>query len=183
MHSKYADHSNVSHNISSIIQHGVGVLGSFSLGWGVITCRQSRTAGKIHHEKVIVRQFAWANNRLLAGDNLALHTTNTDNGLEMKQKVEQKISHRMAKVHDFLEMWQGSKNLRATQMESRAQNKQMTATGYISDTEEIIKASWWNIQHDAVAEFKLSERSRVPPALSGMDLHGGRTQVLTVPRI
>jgi len=101
----------------------------------------------------------------------------------MKQKVEQKISHRMAKVHDFLEMWQGSKNLRATQMESRTQNKQMTATGYISDTEEIIKASWWNFQHDAVAEFKLSERSRVPPALSGMDLHGGRTQVLTVPRI
>jgi len=47
----------------------------------------------------------------------------------------------MAKVDDFLEMWQGSQNLRATQKESRAQNKQMTAIGYISDTEEIVKAS------------------------------------------
>jgi len=28
----------------------------------------------------------------------------------------------------------------------------MTAVGYISDTEEIIKASWWNIQHGGAAE-------------------------------
>jgi hypothetical protein len=46
--------------------------------------------------------------------------------------------HRMAKVHDFLEMRQGSQNLRATQKESRAQHKQMTAVGYISDTQEIV---------------------------------------------
>ena len=48
----------------------------------------------------------------------------------------------MAKVHYFLEMWQGSQNLRSTEKESHAQNKLMTAVGYISDTEEIIKASW-----------------------------------------
>jgi len=48
----------------------------------------------------------------------------------------------MAKIHNFLEMWQGSQNLCAIQKESRAQNKQMTAVGYISDTEEIAKATW-----------------------------------------
>ena len=48
--------------------------------------------------------------------------------------------HRMAKLHDCLEMWQGSQNLRATHKESHGQNEQMTAVGYISDTEEIVKA-------------------------------------------
>ena len=79
----------------------------------------------------------------------------------------------MAKVHNVLEMWQGSQNLRATQKESHAQNKQMTALKYISDTEEIIKASWSNFQHNGVTAFKLSEKSPVPPALSATDLHGG----------
>jgi hypothetical protein len=41
----------------------------------------------------------------------------------MKKEAEEKKLHRMAKVHDFLEMWQGSQNLRATQKEFRAQNK------------------------------------------------------------
>jgi hypothetical protein len=41
----------------------------------------------------------------------------------------------------LLEMWQGSQNLCPTQKESSIQNKQMTAAGYISDTEEIIRAS------------------------------------------
>jgi len=85
--------------------------------------------------------------------------------------------NRMAKVHDFLEMWQGSQNLPATQKESRAQNKQMTAIEYISNTEEIIKASWSNFQHDGAAAFKLSEKSPVPPALSSKNLPGGQTQV------
>jgi len=35
----------------------------------------------------------------------------------------------MANVHNYLEMWQGNQNLRATQKESRAQDKQMTALG------------------------------------------------------
>jgi len=60
----------------------------------------------------------------------------------MKTEVEKRKLHRMAKVHYFLEMWQGSQNLRSTEKESHAQNKLMTAVGYISDTEEIIKASW-----------------------------------------
>jgi len=61
----------------------------------------------------------------------------------------------MAKVHDFLEMWQGSQNLCTTQKESQAQNKEMTAIGYISDTEESVKASWSIFQHDGAAAFKL----------------------------
>jgi len=70
----------------------------------------------------------------------------------------------MANVHNFLEMWRGSQNLRDTQKESRAQDKEMTAVGYISDTEEIVKASWSLFQHDGAAAFKLSVRSPVPPA-------------------
>jgi len=89
----------------------------------------------------------------------------------------------MAKVYDFLEMWQGSQNLCATQKESGAQNKQMTAVGYISDTEEIVKASWSLFQHDGAAAFKLTERSPLPPALSAKDLPGGRTQILNVRQI
>jgi len=89
----------------------------------------------------------------------------------------------MAKVHDFLGMWQGSQNLRATQKESRAQNKQMTAVGYIWDTEEMVKASWSFFQHDGAAAFKLSERSPLPPALSAKELPGGRTEILNVRRI
>jgi len=84
----------------------------------------------------------------------------------------------MAKVHYFLEMWQGSQNIHCTQKESRAQNKQMTTVGYISDTEEVVKASWSLFQHDGAAAFKLSERSLLPPALSAKDSPGGRMEVL-----
>jgi len=86
----------------------------------------------------------------------------------------------MAKVHDILQIWQGSQNLRATQKESRAQNKQMTAVGYISDTEDIINASWSLFEHYGAAAFKFAERSPLPPPLSGKNLPGGRTQILNV---
>jgi len=59
----------------------------------------------------------------------------------------------------------------------------MTAVGYISDTEESIKASWSHFQHDGAAAFKLSERSPLPPALSAKNLPGGQTQILNVRRI
>jgi len=116
----------------------------------------------------------------LAATDPELDTTNTENDSEMKKEAEERKLHRMAKVQDLLEMWQGSQNLRATQNESRYQNKQMTAVGYISDTEEIVKASWSLSQHDGAAAFKLSERSPLPPALSAKDLPGGRTQILNV---
>jgi hypothetical protein len=80
----------------------------------------------------------------------------------------------MAKVHDYLKMSLGSQNLRAIQKESSTQNKQMTAMGYILDTEEIIKASWSHFLHYGVAGFKLSKRSLLPPPpLSANDLAGG----------
>jgi len=86
----------------------------------------------------------------------------------------------MANFYNILDMWQGSQNLCATQKESHAQNEQMTAIGYISDTEEIIKASWSNCQQDGAAAFKLLERSPLPPGLSPKDLPGGQTQVFNV---
>jgi len=86
----------------------------------------------------------------------------------------------MTKVHDFLGLWQGNQKIRATQKESHAQTKQMTAGGYISDTEEIVNVSWTNFQHNGAAAFKLLERSPQPPALSAKDLLGGRTQILNV---
>jgi hypothetical protein len=66
---------------------------------------------------------------------------NTENDSELKKEAEERKLHGMAKVLQILETWQGSQNRCATQEESRAQNKQMTAVGYISDTEEIVKAS------------------------------------------
>jgi len=119
----------------------------------------------------------------LAGTDPELDTTNTENDSEMKKEAEEQKLHTMAKVHDFLEMWQGSQSLCATQKESRAQNKQMTAVEYISDTEEIVKASWSLFQHNGAAASKLSERSPLPPALSAKNLPGGRTQILNVRRI
>ena len=91
----------------------------------------------------------------------------------MKTEAKERNPHRMAMVHNILKMWLGSQNLHATQKESRTQNKQMTAMGYILDTEEIVKASWSLIEHDGAAAFELSERSPLPPPLSVKDLPGG----------
>jgi len=66
MHWKYPDLSNVACDIFSIIPHGVGVMASFSLGRDIIGWRQSKTTCETLQEKVIVRQFARANNGILA---------------------------------------------------------------------------------------------------------------------
>jgi len=79
-HSKYADLSNVAHDIFSIIPHGVGVEASFSLGRDVISWRQSKTAGETVREKVVVRQFARANTGILAGTDQELDTTRVSSG-------------------------------------------------------------------------------------------------------
>jgi len=134
-HSKNADLSNVAHDIISIIQHGVGVYAGFSLGLGMFNCRQSETTGETVWEKVGLRKFAGANNGILVGNCPALDNTETENDLELKKEAEERQLHRMAKVQDVLERWQGSQNLRATQKESCAQNKKMTVVEYIFDTE------------------------------------------------
>jgi hypothetical protein len=87
-HSKYADRSNVACDIFSIILHGVGVEASFSLGRYVIGGRQSTTTGETHREKVIIRQFARANNGILAGYGAVLDTAETENDLELKKEAE-----------------------------------------------------------------------------------------------
>jgi hypothetical protein len=140
-HPKYTDLSYVARDIFSIIPHGVGVEASFSLGRDVVGLRQLKTTGETLCKKVVVRQFARANCGLLAGDNPVLDPDSTDHDKEMKREAEEMKLHRMAKVHNFWEVWQGSQTVRATQKESRAENKQMTAGGYTSDTEEIVNAS------------------------------------------
>jgi len=107
----------------------------------------AHTTGKTLRENVVVRQFAQANDWIFAGNDPAMDATEPEKVLELKREVEEIKLHRMAKVHDLLEIWQGSHNLHATQKKSRAQNKPMTAIGYISDTEAIVKASWSNFQH------------------------------------
>jgi len=102
MHSKYADLSNVARDIFSIIPHGVGVEATLSLGRDVIGCRQSKTTGETLRERVIVRQFARANNVILAGIGSEWDTMNKENDSEMKKEAEERKFHRMAKVHDFL---------------------------------------------------------------------------------
>ena len=178
--SKYADLSNVAHDILSIIPHSVTVEATFSVGRDLIRWRQLKTTGKTIRKKLVVRQFAGANSRLLAGDDAVLYPDSTGNDMVMKRVAEETKCHRMGKVHDVLEMWQGSQALPAKQKESRAQNTQMTAVAYISDTAVIIKASWSNFHHDGAAAFKLSEKSPVPQALSAMDHPGGRSEVLNV---
>jgi hypothetical protein len=89
-HSKYADLYNVARDIFSIIPHGVRVEASVTLGRDVIGWRQSKTTGETLCEKVIVRQFAWANHGILAGTDPELDTMNTDNDSEMKKEHQQK---------------------------------------------------------------------------------------------
>jgi len=143
-------------DILYIIPHGVRVEASVSLVRDVIGWRQSKTTGTTLCDKVVVRKFSRANNRILVGADPELDTTNTENDSHMKKEAEERTLHRMAKVHYLVEMWQGSQNLCATQKESCTQNKQMTAIGYISDMEEIVKASWSLFQHHGQAAFKLS---------------------------
>jgi len=178
MHSEYANLSNVACDIFSILPHSVWVEASFSLRRDVMQWRQSKTTCETFGKTVVVTLIAPANNGSLAGDDPALDTTSTESETEMKWEAEQRKLHQMAKVHDILEMWQGSQNLQATQKESHPQNTQMTALGYISDTEELINAFWSNFQHDGAAAFTLSERPPVPPALSTKHLPGVRTHVL-----
>jgi len=104
----------VARDIFSLIPYGVGVEASFSLGRDVIGWRLSKTTGETLRQIVVVRQFAKANNGILGGDNPVSDMTNTENDPERKKEVEEWKLHRMAKIHDLLDMWQGSHTLRTT---------------------------------------------------------------------
>jgi len=172
MHPKVADFTNVAPNIFSIIPHCIGVQASLSLGRDVIRWRQSKTTGETLCEKVVLREFSQPNNGILAGDNPALDTTKTESHLELKSESEKRLLNRMTMVHNIFEMWRDSPNEYATQKESSAHNKHITAKGYFSKAEEIIKVTYSNFQHDGVAEFKLWARLYFPLALSARDLSG-----------
>jgi len=77
----------------------------------VIGWRQSKTTGETLCGKVVVRQFARANNGLLAGNYPVFDSSSTDNDIVMKREADEKKLHPMANVHDFLEMWQGCQHL------------------------------------------------------------------------
>jgi hypothetical protein len=85
MHSKYANVSIVACDRVTIIQSGVGVKASISLSQDLISGRLSKTTSKTLHKCVVAQQFGQANNGIFAGNDLALHTTNTENVLEMKR--------------------------------------------------------------------------------------------------
>jgi len=114
MHLKYADLPNVARDIFSFTPHGVGAQASFGLGWDVVPWTQLKTTGETLYENVVGRQFARVNNRILASTNPELDTIVTKNYSETKKEVEGRKLDRMATVNGFLEMWQGSQNLRAT---------------------------------------------------------------------
>jgi hypothetical protein len=82
----YTNLYKVVRKIVSIIPHGVGGEDSVSLGQDVIGWRQSKTQGATLQEKVIVMQFACPNNRIVAGTDPELDTTNTENDSQMKKE-------------------------------------------------------------------------------------------------
>jgi hypothetical protein len=88
----------------------------------------------------------------------------------MKQEVVEMTFHRIGKVNNFLEMWQGCQNPCTTKKKACTQNNKRTAIGYNLDMDIILKPSWSLFQHDGAAAFKLLETSPLLPALSAMDL-------------
>lgn len=62
---------------------------SFSLERVVTGWRQSNTTGKMLREKVVVRQFARANNAILGGDFPPLHITETADDIELENEAKQ----------------------------------------------------------------------------------------------
>jgi hypothetical protein len=50
----------------------------------------------------------------LEGTDPELDNLNTENDFERKKEAEDRKLHRMAKVYDFLEMWQGMQYLCGT---------------------------------------------------------------------
>jgi hypothetical protein len=122
----------------------------------------------------VVSQFARSNAGLLAGDIPITHPLDPHNDAEIMLEDQENRLHRMAKVHNFLEIWQGSENLHSTQKAACVQHLQMTAMGYISDVEETVKSCRSAFQYNDAAAFQLTEKSPLPPISSQIDLPGGK---------
>jgi hypothetical protein len=67
-------------------------------GWWLM-----KTTGKNLGETVVVGQFAWTNNELLAADDPGLDASGTNNNREMKWEAEKNKLDQMAMVQDLLE--------------------------------------------------------------------------------
>jgi len=180
MPSRYTDLPNVACDIFCNILHGVGGQASFDLSQVDIGLGQSKTRWETIPKTSIATQFSQANNVTVAGDGPAFDIMKIELDLEMKNEADERKLHRMANVHNIIAMWQGTQNLHATQKVSRTQNMNLTAGGYISDTEEIVKAIWSIFEPDGAAGIILSEWSPLPPAFSANDIPGRWTEVLTV---
>jgi len=118
-HSTDANLTNVARDMVCITPDAVGVDTRFALGQDDIGWWRSKTTGETLRQRGVLRQFAGANNRILAGDVIALNMTNNENHSELIREVEEWKLHRLAKVHNIL-VWQGSQNLHATQKESQS---------------------------------------------------------------
>jgi len=112
---EYTNCSTVALDGFSIIPQGVQVEAAFSLGWDFIGWRLSKTTGETLPKPVIIRLIARATTGISAGDDPLLDMATIENAFEMKREVAERPLLRMAKVHDFLEMWQSSRNLGVTQ--------------------------------------------------------------------
>jgi hypothetical protein len=126
---------------------------NFCLGPDVVGWRESKITGETLCKNVGVGYFAPPIDVIQVGDHPALDTTNTENDSQKMNVADERHMHKMAKVHDFLVMWEGSQSLHATQKKLHIENDQVTAVGYISDIEEIVKAAWSLFKHDGVAVF------------------------------
>jgi hypothetical protein len=100
---------------------------------------QSQTTGETLWNKVVLSEFPHGNTEISAGDCAALDITDIECHLEFKNEEEQRKLHPMANIYNFLQMWQGSQSLGATQKESRSQKTPRTDIGYILHAEDIIK--------------------------------------------
>jgi len=97
MHSKHADLSNVARDIFCLIPHGVRVESSVFLRRDVICLRQSKSTCETHRKIVIVRQFAPANKRNLAGGDPEVDSTHTENDSKLKTDVEERKLPKMSR--------------------------------------------------------------------------------------
>jgi hypothetical protein len=119
-HTAYADFLNVAQHIFFIITHVVRVEASVSLGRDHVGWSQSKTTEKALRDNVFDRQYAPGNDSRMAADDSVSDPTKAENDIELKREAEARSLHRMVNFNDFLEMWQGSQNLCATQKESHA---------------------------------------------------------------
>jgi hypothetical protein len=75
----------------------------------------------------------------------------------MQPEKKQTMLGTLPEVYDFLHIWHRRGNLQYTKRELFGQTKEMTAIGYISDTEEVVKVPWSIFQTDSAAALNVSQ--------------------------